>query len=644
MSQADVAWTAHRPRPMLQPMRWLGLATLAASLLGCDVDERPTATQGGAYLPCSNDADCESDGACLAERGICTTANGALGTILFEIAPQAVDPDYGSGRIFELVKGLAQSSPEALVLNVPDRVEVTGRVDAAAPEQDECTNGSLTGLPVSLVFTPRERLFGLSVPAYELESVPDRNTQEHTFSGSLLPGTYDVYMRRRPDLTPPVNCNQAPQLFRSFNVEDPYNLVPEQRALELKMPWRDDLEGWTVDMIHPITGEVISTQSTLEAARAQTTPESSITFTLHYSLGGTRDLIREGEELVRLSPPRDVPAGTVFFQRSGLELFPGQGTIGNAAAFTQSVDFQAWVWDKRDLPVRGSVEFVATSLAEVDRGVFAAFTRTAEVDAFGQVHAQLLPGEYRVRVIPSAGTGLGASQHAIPVRVDVSAQAGHVFRVPDGAVLSGSVRLLGSLEPVADAQLSLTPASSILSSCQNADANDPSCSAPLATVLQKALGKDPFLPRARAGLTRADGSFEIDELDCRFCSSGLGARFTLTVRPPLGSGLAWAVVRALNIDVGEARDPLLRAPVARPVQVTFGTNSASRQALPSALVRAYVLLDGDLNPIRDPEGLLPCSASVLPAGQPCIQTALQVAEARSDRDGKLLLLLPAELD
>src|SRR5688572_26084356 len=144
---------------MLPLVHRLGLATLALGLLGCQVAERPEEPQRGAYLPCRNDADCASGGMCLAEPGICTTAVGRLSTILFEIAPQPTQESYGSVVIFKTVRGLAQSSAETLVLDVPQRLEVKGRVDAA-PEQKDCTNGA-TSLPVSLVFTPREHLFGL---------------------------------------------------------------------------------------------------------------------------------------------------------------------------------------------------------------------------------------------------------------------------------------------------------------------------------------------------------------------------------------------------------------------------------------------------------------------------------------------------
>lgn len=635
----------------------LGALLWACLLWSCEVQPGPPLVSRGAAAPCSADADCPDGDVCNALVQACSSPEGTLSTLLFEVVPQATDPRYGSARYFQLVTGLDASSDEPLVLNVAERVAVQGQVDAA-PEQAACTRG--TSLPVMLTFTPREHLLGLSVPSYVFEARFDEVvTGEYRFSGSLPPGRYDVYMQPRPALTLPTGCNLAPQVFRDVAVGGQAGvgpstgtaLSPAQGSLRLSMGWRDDLEGWLVDVVHPVTGEVISTRSTLRASRAvDSSTGPVIEFTLHYSIGGTRDFIQPGEELVRFTPPPDAPpAGTVLLQRSGLELVTsGEGTIGNVTDFGDPVDFQSWVWRADDLntPVEGTVSFVATSLAQVEPGVLASFSSSATVDALGQVKLLLLPGEYRVRVVPNPDSGLAASQYRVTVRPGVPSQQGHTIPVPSAAQMSGTV-LTAAGNPVADAHVVLTASRTANGSCRqrpSSSAEATSCERSPAE-LQRALGEDPFVPRSRGALTQQSGAFTLDEVDCGACEAGREpARFDLTVRPPAASRLPWLVKTNVELDGTErgARLDSLRvpSPVVRPARVTFADGSLP---LPGALVTAYAVLDASSTPVDDPESLPPCVA-VGASEQRCLRSAIPVAEARSDSNGELLLLLPPRLE
>lgn len=635
---------------MLRAMqRWsLVLATLA---LGCDVKELPPPTVNAVAAPCRSDGDCSS-GSCQAALGICTTPTGTLSTLLFEVVPQTNNSRYGSARFYTYQSGLASSSSEPLVLTVPERVPVQGQI-VPAPEQEDCSRDA-NSLPVSLTFRPREHLWGISVPSYSFDADRDPASDEFRFFGSLPPGRYDVYMRAKAGFTLPTNCNLAPQIFRDVPVgleTSSPALTPVQRSLKLTMAWRDELDGWTVDMVHPVTGEIISTRSTLQRSRVVDDGQGpQIDATLHYSLGGAKDFIREGDELVRLTPPvlQATTKGIVLLQREGLEIVtPGQGTIGDVTTFGSPVKFQSWIFagSNSELPVSGTVSFAATSLTGTVGGVDASFTGTVPIDELGQVKVDLLPGTYRMRVTPPPSQGLAANEYSITVQPGAPEQSGGVIPVPRAAHLSATV-LSPSAAPLRDVEVVLNASRQALDGCTaETSAADPLCDRPRAEVLQRALGEDPFVPRSRSALTSDTGELVDIEADCGGCERfGPGAGFDITLRPPSESGLPWMLLPARRVTDDDDLGPLqFSLPVTRPVRVNFRTGASRETVLPGALVTAYVLLDAESRPIDNPLDVPPCLGAKV-EDPVCIQSAVPIAEGRSDPFGNLWLLLPPSLE
>lgn len=644
---------------------------------------------------CQADTDCEV-GHCLTEFGICTRSNGQLTRVLFEITPQASDPVYGGARFLTVqdVRSVPTEAPEVrgiapgwLELNVLPQVGVTGTV-SASPDQAACLSRARSTLPVSLTFTPRERLLGLSVPAYELSTSFDAAVGEYRFEGSLPPGRYDVYMR--PDSAAlPKDCQATPQIFRDRLIGKTFDLAqPPPSSLRLTIPWEPNLEGWMLDMVHPVTGEVLSNRVLLHAADVDTV-DHNLRTTLHYASAPDNDYIPDtGEELVRLTPPADSPAGTVLLLRSGLELVAkGEGVIGNVSTFGTPVNFHAWVWqrdeDEFDKPVRASVNFAALELDQLAEGVRASFDRSATVDELGQVHLLLLPGRYRVRVTPPlvqpgllAGfestltvwptettpgfelVGTGSIATKPPPQ-----QGGHLIEVPAAAWLRGQVTAEGVTHPLAGVEVRATAAGTERSECTAETENETTvpCNPPGRAVVRKLLAQDPFVPRTRGTLSAEGGAFEIDGLDCGQCQPGAGARFDLTARPAPRTGLPWAVRRSVDVYANQLVAPLrIPVPVAQPMQLTYGDpirdpgpnaddpadDRFIPQGLPGALVRVFIYMDdrGRVVTGSDLDDLVPCLTVQHPDGKRCTQSLLQIAEVRSGPDGEFLLLLPPSIE
>jgi hypothetical protein len=638
------------------PMRRAILLFWAA--VACDVRGQSTPLEHEVPLACETDRDC-SVGRCLMEFGICSRPSGQMTTLLFEITPQASDPVYGGARFLkEVMIDGTDTSNSWLELNVRPRVPVSGSV-LAAPDQLDCLPFAQRTLPATLTFTPRQRLLGLSVPSYELLTAFDDVNTVYRFEGSLPPGSYDVYMS--PDIAKlGENCRAIPQIFRDFLIGGSSDLAPlvlaqpSPASLRLTIEWDDSLEGWMLDMVHPMTGEIISNRVRL-SAEAVVSGRTSLETILHYSRADN------GEELVRLTPPAGRAAGTVLLVRSGLELLtPGEGLIGNVSNFGSPVRFQSWVWkeDEPDLPVPGTVSFAALDLDDVDEGVLAAFGDSATVDSQGKVSLDLLPGRYRIRVTPPGVevvdlgflAGFESTVTVWPPNAGAAAnQAGHVIEVPAAITLEGQVVTEHGNRAIGGVLVQANASDPGRDYCLQSPEGDPaaSCEPPRAGVLQKARAQDPFIPRTRSGLSRSDGGFSIGGLDCGRCEPGAAARFDLSVRPHPNTGLPWLVRPSIDI-YSNHREPLrIPTPVALPMRLTYGGETSGEtqpsNPLPGALVRVYAFVDNRSSAVVDLEGLVPCVSVAIPDGGPCLQSLLQLAEVRSDSAGELLLLLPPRL-
>jgi hypothetical protein len=543
------------------------------------------------------------------------------------------------------------------VLEEPARVE--GLISVAINEAASCNPNPRA---VTLTFTPLERRLGLDALNYSATSTvtfnDNREAFEHAYSLTGLPdGLYDVYWEDAlvSDKAPSSQCEVVPRLERGVRIQSSKGKIPQldlasppSRPLKVMVLWRDDLQDWRVDVVHPLTGERLSTRAQLTGSRLERMSDGKVVAVANLVLGTVlgEDYVEPKKELLRLSPPEGQNLPTILMDLEGLEVFtPGQVPVTDLKPFEALVLYRAWVWEAEqpDRFVTGSVTFEALQLADVPSGVDAKLTRHEQIGEDGQVEVRLPPGSYQVRVVPDALSGLAAfetnvevqkplvSQTAEEETVAGRTQAGHVIWVPRGVEIGGRVELPTD-----------TTASGISVEALS----------PLRAGLAPVNERTQFIPRTVVALVGKRGGFQLQAADCGRCEPEAGAVFDLRVITPPESALPWWVKPEVLVGA-----PLHLGAIAVDLPVVYqrrlefaalldADERANGRSFPNALIRAYALLDGENRVVNDPN-LPTCTTllkqGLLPEDVSCVRRALQVAETRSLADGLFRLYLPRRL-
>lgn len=609
---------------------------------------------------CKSNADCP-DARCDEVLRMCVAKSAALSNLLIEIIPQSTDHLFGGFRFLRTLDDLEDTQASPLLLVPPPRVE--GNITLAINSAAGC---KANPRPVRISFVPLEQRLGLDTVRYSVTSVATFNDEkeqfEHTYSLPGLPlGTYDIYWEdaQISDDPPPPLCEVVPRLERAVAISRVDGRVPQLdlgsspiRPLKVLVPWTFDLNGWTVDVIHPLTGERLSTRAPLSDERLVREPDSTedvaiADLLLGQVVGPDYAETATQKGVLRLTPPTGGARPTIQVGLEGLELFKvGEARVPRLNAFDTSVRFQAWVWQEGapDKPVAGSVTFDALTLTDVPQGVSARLTERVPIGADGQVTTHLPPGTYLARVHPDADLALSAFETTVEVFKPIAAepgsppspsgevQAGQVIAVPPGANLTGRVSLPTrsssqgiSVEAFGSRETDLRPQGDLSTSA----------------------------PRTVVTLVSDKGGFKL-AADCGRCDGESGVLFDLKVNPPAESGFPWTVVP--DVAISEDAD-LGVLPVEFPwvyertLEFAISTVAPEPRGFPNALIRAYVLVDRDNNVVRDSRisrcsELLkqPPAVDAPEPAQPCAERAVQVAEARSfGNDGRFRLFLPQTL-
>jgi hypothetical protein len=609
--------------------RWLCWVPLAL-LCACNVASVREAPSTIAYNTCES-TECGTDGYCDSGSHQCRAKSTDFKKILFEVIPPS-DGSPIAGVQYLVTKDNLSSDAETQ-LELPATSQVTGKV--LAPDRKcDLTFVNATGkvvtsddksVPIRALLTPSTTSLGLSSPRVgALAQLV--NDVYWAFSVNVPPGTYDIYVE--PSLPQPDgNCVVPPQLVRGYEIGTGIIKLeielPQPSTFELHVDWDPKggpLEGWTVEMVDPASGRVISNRVPLAAVS-----DSDYRAVLSYSsvtVDNKPDTHQE-DPLLRLAPPEGAPDSvalpTIVMARSSLAVFDAtSGELNNFRTLPSPVHVHGQVTSgDTPTPAPATVTLVAQKLSDMAPGVLASFVRTVTTGADGQFDAYLLPGQYVVSTVPQAsldqhdpgGSTLAADTRMWTVPNAPAEQAGRVIALSSAFHITGQV--LASNGPVVAAQVQAvaSPQSIQYNPLQNA--LDSSTAAQLRAA---------FVPRASAGGVGGNGDFDL--------RTDPGT-FDISVRPNADTGFPWLVMP--NVEVTSVTSGLGRLDMPLPVSYRGTVTMAGTEvptSVPSALVRAYIYLDG----------------SEYTADIEKADSVLQIAETRAATDGSFNVLIPATLN
>lgn len=670
-----------------QAVLCVGLSLLAPA--GCSLNLDQSSDGQIVKNQCGTNSDC-GIGTCW--NGMCVANQGLSSGVLIEVTPPTSVGAVGGTRLAPFPKNvynLTQSSSD-FKLHLPAVAEVDGFLPLDVGEAGDCA-----ALQATLI--PLEQSYGLPAVTYTAQAVPaalkpgtcssqQQNTPAAKFTLSVAPGKYDIYLEPAPgvpgipgDSGVPQICHFVPRFYRDVPVVPSTTCLPPSfpKTLNVKIQWPggsagiDSLEGWTIDIVHPTTGQLLSERKLVPAEGNVELSYSEVT---DLSSSAHED---PGQDLVRLSPPSGVIAPIVQFVRSGLEALtgPNNGVTPPIGPFPPPVHVQGWVYRKsefeptdasgqepRSLPVPSTVSLKAMKIVGVTPGIFASYSKDVTVLDDGVFDADVLPGEYRVRVTPRAGLGLAAVETTLSVACSPDpkapsqcakgiTEAGKTLLVPNAATIRGSVAVPYGGGSIDGATVQALPAVFGKRICDptspDAGGPDAGCVASTLGVLDVALGEDAFVPRSTS--EPANGaSFRMTEVDCGGCGNGPPAYFDISFRSQDGSRFPWLIDTgvAVESDVDLGQLPL-SLPIVQQGVVDIPNGPAAPPTLvPGALVQAYVIRDDLGAYVDDPTGMKTCTsvrAGPQQASVRCIRSVLQIGETRAGNDGSFELVLPSSI-
>ncbi len=628
-----------QPSGGCEVMRSLLLIALAAVTSACSLTSLEEDQLQPAKNTCSTNDDC-SGGVCNTSLGVCASTDGQFANILLEVTPPASITEYGGIGFLKEVKGLPLEGG-GLSVDVDVVAKVTGSVEPTKGGYSQCILGygadqDRNTAPVKVTFTPSVKLLGLSTPQYTTTTTWNQDLEKYEFEAWMPADTYDVYIEpdsSSPDYTPS-SCTVAPELVQLEVLAGDFDVplvlqAPSLLAVQVSSPV--DLEGWSVEIIHPQNGKLLSATTELKKS-----PELLDEYIADVEYTRLEDPAAQGTEVVRIRPkicpaepdssaPPCVQAigPTLVVERAAIEgAKAGEGIVNQLSNLDAAKNTETgakefpWVSLQGVSLLAGSgyydgsatVRFVSTDLdltvnGKKVQGVQAFFDTTIDTDNGVLGEVKLLPGAYDVYVAPTVGSGYATTHATLLVSAGTKIQNGKTIELEHISHVGGIVST-GDSKPAVGAEVQagaspLTP-----------------------TQRDIWVGTKPFKPQALSSSVDKSGGFVL-EAD--------PGTLDFSVRPAEGTAFPWLVRPNVNVQSGahELGTMQIGWPVIYDGMITLPTQVGAG----GALVRAYIYLKngdgGDTGYTGSRDGA---------------NAVLQVAETRADEHGAFQLFLPPHIN
>jgi len=514
---------------------------------------------------CSSNADCDG-GVCAKafDKRVCVATKADLPGLILEVRPSA-EASYGAGTSFLMPfsgAGLVDQSDTGLVVDHDlDLAEVNISPLSLFVDYDYKSCPLLPGgkLPADFTFYRTSDIAGL--PEYEATAFAiDGETA--SFAIDLPAAIYDIHVVPRAPAgcaadPPPPTFHRSVDLSKSGNIDLRLTLAPRIIKGTIGFPQGQDLTGWTIEVVEPKHGLVVS--------RSQVLSVTPLSLYADYELPYYWEWGIESSPVLRLRPPDGVDAPKLFWEIAALSpLNPNDAVIEANLALVDldavGRDVEAYVIGADEKTVVATVELRSTGLSG-NASNNAKYSVLVDTDEDGRFVTKLPPGTYKVTARPTADPTKAVTTIDWDIsQLESGCFCGTSIVLRDKSVVAGSV-VLPNGAPLSIGTASVYPSRNpekpYLSSKLIADAatSQPN-STPLGPLGDFSLLTDPGL---------------VD----------------LTVVPPLGSSYPWLVRSQLKPNDNAIFD-LQTLTVSYPVMLGGLVRDPSGQIVTNATVRAWM--------------------------------------------------------
>lgn len=354
---------------------------------------------------------CSSDNDCAAGGGVCANVDGEptcvatkvdLPGLILEVRPSALAslggtpasylvPFGGAGLVAEKAEGLVLEHDIDLPQVELSSIELTIKYDYKS-----CSLASSDGkIPAEFTFYRHATHAGLPGQISTATLLPGETDR---YTATLPAGVYDIHvvpLSAGPGCVPP-----PPTFYREIDLSKggtmPLTLDEPARPLSgtISFPKGLGLAGWSVEVVDPKRGLVVSTTDVLEVDPLSLFADYSIEYYWDWSNDNPSPILR-------LRPPEGTPGLKFFWELaalSPLDLSHANITLVDLNGAVREV--RGYVLDKTNLPVAATVAIKSVQLSG-NASPNATFGILVNTDKNGEFSTELPPGKYQVTAYPS---------------------------------------------------------------------------------------------------------------------------------------------------------------------------------------------------------------------------------------------------